>query len=96
MGKKNNDEIRLGSIAEDLFIDIFSEVFGTEKTENLFIQYPFVDIYGNSRFIDFAIKNEGEKIALEIDGETWHNPSKVSQDKYYDDLLNQNSMIFDN
>lgn len=26
----------------------------------------------------------GEKIAVEIDGETYHNPNKVSGNKYYD------------
>ncbi|MBZ9686808.1 DEAD/DEAH box helicase family protein [Clostridium estertheticum] len=91
-----NDSFKLGSIAEDLFIDIFAEVFGPENTKYLSIQHPFVDIYGNSRFIDFALESEGQKIAIEIDGETWHNPSKVSQDKYYDDLLKQNSLIYEN
>jgi len=90
------DSFKLGSIAEDLFIDIFAEVFGPENTKYLSIQHPFVDIYGNSRFIDFALESEGQKIAIEIDGETWHNPSKVSQDKYYDDLLKQNSLIYEN
>ena len=29
-------------------------------------------------------------------GETYHNPSKVSENKYADDLLKQNSLIYDN
>lgn len=37
-----------------------------------------VDIYGGNRFIDFALENENDKIAIEIDGETWHNPDWVS------------------
>ena len=36
------------------------------------------------------------KIAIEIDGETYHNPSKVSENKYADDLLKQNSLVYDN
>ena len=36
------------------------------------------------------------KFAIEIDGETYHNPSKVSENKYADDLLKQNSLIYDN
>lgn len=36
------------------------------------------------------------KLAIEIDGETYHNPSKVSENKYADDLLKQNSLIYDN
>lgn len=87
---------RLGSTAEDLFIEVFSEVFGPENTKYLFIQYPFVDIYGKNRFIDFALQCGGENIAIEIDGETYHNPNKISDNKYYDDLLKQNSLTYNN
>ena len=85
---------KVNSYAEDLFIKLFCDVFGPEKSEYLFVQYPFVDIYGNSRFIDFALENDFERIAIEIDGETYHNPKKISKNKYYDDLLKQNSLIF--
>ncbi len=37
---------------------------------------------------------EGEKIAIEIDGETYHNPDRISSNKYCDDLLKQNSIIY--
>ena len=60
------------------------------------IQYPCVDIYGRHRYIDFALESPESKIAIEIDGETYHNPSKVSENKYADDLLKQNSLIYDN
>lgn len=86
----------LASVAEDLFVEVFCDAFGPEKTQYLSIQYPFVDIYGNRRFIDFALESESFRIAIEIDGETFHNPSKVSSNKHYDDLLKQNSLIFSN
>lgn len=38
---------------------------------------------------------EGQKIAIEMDGETYHNPDRGSSNKYYDDMLKQNSMIKD-
>ena len=57
---------------------------------------PCVDIYGRHRYIDFALEFPESKIAIEIDGETYHNPSKVSENKYADDLLKQNSLIYDN
>ncbi|MDP4182754.1 MAG: DEAD/DEAH box helicase family protein [Bacillota bacterium] len=94
MAKVVKQSGRLGSFAEDLFVELFCDTFGPEKSQYLFIQYPFVDIYGNRRFIDFALENEDLKIAIEIDGETYHNPSKVSGNKYYDDLLKQNSLIY--
>lgn len=90
----DNESIKLGSVAEDLFIELFSEVFGPEKTKYLFIQYPFVDIYGNNRFLDFALESGSQRVAIEIDGETYHNPNKVSENKYYDDLLKQNSLVY--
>ena len=83
-----------GSSAEDLFIELFSDTFGAEKAGYLYSQYPFSDIYQNSRFADFLIENGGRKVAIEIDDEASHNPKLVSQDKFYDDLLKQNSMIY--
>jgi len=84
---------KVNSPAEDLFVQLFCEVFGPEKADNLYVQHPFVDIYGNHRAIDFALESEDTKVAIEIDGETYHNPKKVSENKYFDDLLKQNSLI---
>jgi len=81
--------------AEERFAQLFCEAFGEEKGQFVYLQHPFVDIYGNHRTIDFAVMTEDGKVAFEIDGETWHNPGKVSQDKYIDDLLKQNSMVFE-
>ena len=86
----------VNSRAEELFVQLFCEAFGPENTENLQVQYPCVDIYGRHRYIDFALESPESKIAIEIDGETYHNPSKVSENKYADDLLKQNSLIYDN
>ena len=86
----------VNSRAEELFVQLFCEAFGPEKTENLQVQYPCVDIYGRHCYIDFALESPESKIAIEIDGETYHNPSKVSENKYADDLLKQNSLIYDN
>lgn len=82
-----------GSSAENLFIDLFSDTFGAEKAGYLYSQYPFFDIYQNSRFADFVLENGAKRIAIEIDDEASHNPRLVSKDKYCDDLLKQNSMI---
>jgi hypothetical protein len=71
-------------------LEVFCDAFGSEKTQYLSIEYPFVDIYGNRRFVDFALESESFRIAIEIDGETFHNPNKVSSNKYFDDLLKQN------
>lgn len=96
MEKHSAYSSQAASAAEDLFIELFCDVFGPEKSGFLCLQYPVVDIYGNSRTIDFALESEGMKIAIEIDGETFHNPRMISGNKYNDDLLKQNSLIFHN
>lgn len=82
-----------GSGAENLFIRLFEEVFGAEKTGYLYSQYPFFDIYNDSRFVDFMLENGGKRVAIEIDDDASHLPGHVSQQKHYDDLTKQNSMI---
>ena len=83
------------STAEDNFIEAFCDLYGPEKGQYVYMQYPCVDIYGRHRTIDFAFRTDSGKVAIEIDGTTWHNPENVSEDKYEDDLLKQNSIVFD-
>ena len=47
----------VNSRAEELFVQLFCEAFGPEKTENLQVQYPCVDIYGRHRYIDLLKQN---------------------------------------
>lgn len=82
-----------GSSAENLFIELFSDTFGAEKAGYLYSQYRFYDIYQNERFADFFLENGGRKIAFEIDDEASHNKNIISDNKFYDDLLKQNSMV---
>ena len=82
-----------GSAAEDLFIELFCDTFGAEKAGYLYSQYHFYDIYQNSRYADFVLENGARRVAIEIDDETSHNKSLVASNKFYDDLLKQNSMI---
>lgn len=90
---RNNYHAASGSSAEDLFIELFSDTFGVEKAGYLYTQYHFYDIYQNERFADFFLESGGKRIAIEIDDEASHNPTLVSRNKFYDDLLKQNSMI---
>jgi hypothetical protein len=80
---------------EDRFIELFCETFGADKGQYVYLQYPLVDIYGGHRTIDFAVSLPDGRVAMEVDGNTWHQPGKISQEKYHDDLLKQNSMVFE-
>jgi superfamily II DNA or RNA helicase len=89
----NNDRGSTSTAPEDLFTELFTQVFGAEKALFLSPQHPVTDIYGASRFVDLALRARGEKIAFEIDGLPWHVPEVVPAEKYEDDLLRQNSLV---
>jgi superfamily II DNA or RNA helicase len=88
-----NDRQSTSSAPADLFAGLFSQVFGLEKTLLLVPEFPVADIYGVTRFVDFALRTVDEKVAFEIDGLTWHVPDPAAIGKYEDDLLRQNSLI---
>jgi superfamily II DNA or RNA helicase len=81
------------SAPEDLFAELFAQVFGIENVRLLAPQYPVKDIYDVSRFIDFALRTVDERIAFEIDGLTWHVPDAERIAKYEEDLVRQNSLV---
>lgn len=90
-----NDRQGQSSEPEDIFVELFAQVFGLEKVQALAHDFPVEDIYGNGRYIDYAIRTADYRVAFEVDGLTWHLPSAIPVAKYEDDLLRQNSLIHD-
>jgi len=81
---------------EDLFVGLFAQVFGLEKTHLLAHQFPFEDIHGGNREVDYALRTINEKVAFEIDGLIWHVPNSGDAEsirKYEEDLFRQNSLV---
>lgn len=95
MTNQGTDRAATSSGAEDLFVELFAQVFGFEKTQLLAPEYPIRDLLGNSRFIDFALKTAKHKIAFEVDGPSHYGGFNYSVSTYEDDLLRQNSLIHD-
>jgi hypothetical protein len=93
MSQDSNDRAATSRTPQDLFTDLFTQVFGLEKTLLLVPEYPAKDIYEGSRFIDFDLRTTEAKIAFEIDGTVFHVPEATPVAKYEDDLLRQNSLI---
>ncbi len=56
-------------------------------------QYPFEDSEGKRRRIDFAIITKQSKLAIELDGYTYHAEGQVTEAKFSDDLTRQNELI---
>lgn len=93
MSSNISDRQAQSSEPEDLFIQLFAQVFGLEKVQLLVHDFPIEDIYGKGRFVDYALRTPDYRVAFEVDGLTWHLPSAIPVAKYEDDLLRQNSLI---
>jgi superfamily II DNA or RNA helicase len=93
MSQETTERSATSSAPEDLFAELFTQVFGLEKALLLVPQHPVKDIDEGSRFVDYALRTHDQRIAFEIDGLTWHVPDATSVSKYEDDLLKQNSLV---
>ena len=85
---------------EDVFVDLFREVFGLDKAQLLVHEFPYRDFLGNHRFVDCALKTADSQFAFEIDGPDYYNAALhpgigAFLAKFEDDLLRQNSLISD-
>jgi superfamily II DNA or RNA helicase len=89
-----NERQLTSSTPENLFTTLFAQVFGLEKTLLLVPQFPVEDIYGGSRYVDYALRTLDEKVAFEVDGLTWHVPDPEAIKEYEEQLLRQNSLIY--
>ncbi len=78
---------------EDLFVELFTQTFGVQKVQLLCPQHPVRDIYGGSRYVDFALRAGDQRVAFEIDGLQWHHPAALSIEDLEDQILRQNSLV---
>src|SRR6516162_7855129 len=93
MDDYSNPRSTTSSRPEDLFVELFTQVFGVENVRLLTPELAVEDIYGGCRFIDFALRTVDERVAFEIDGLTWHVPDAERIAEYEDQLLRQNSLV---
>ena len=78
---------RISQDSERLFVKEFLfPLLGSKKIKFVIPQYPFLDSSGRRRRIDFAIKTDDKKIALEVDGETYHAEGAISKIDFDDAL----------
>jgi len=83
------------SLPEAEFEESFIEAYGYGKLSTLHRELPYVDFEGKTRFVDYVIFSERQKIAVELNGETFHHPCIIGPKKYRSQLLKQNSLVAD-
>lgn len=84
---------RISQASERLFVDEFLFPILGHKIEGIEPQYVFIDKTGKSRRIDFAHHGEGVKLALEVNGETYHAEGIIPNEQFDDNLFRQNEIL---
>jgi hypothetical protein len=80
--------------SERLFIsDFLFPILGSKNIKYVIPQYPFIDSEGRSRRIDFGIVFNNKRIALEVNGETYHAEGIIPNDMFDDNLNRQNEIL---
>ncbi len=85
---------RLTQDSERLFVtDFLYPTLGKENIKYCVPQYPFIDSEGRKRRIDFGLKKDQKKIALEVNGETYHAEGIIPNEAFDDNLNRQNEIL---
>lgn len=90
-------EVFKGRITQDserLFVtDFLYPLLGAKNIKFVIPQYPFLDSEGRNRRIDFALIYSHKKIALEVNGESYHAEGIIPNEMFDDNLNRQNEIL---
>lgn len=84
---------RITQPSERLFVDEFLYPLVGSKIGEIEPQYTFIDRTGKARRIDFACHSGSSRIALEVDGETYHAEGIIPNGHFDDSLFRQNEIL---
>ncbi len=85
---------RLLQESEVLFASEFLyPILGKENIKYVIPQYPFIDSEGRNRRIDFVILKDSKRVALEVNGETYHAEGIIPNETFDDNLFRQNEIL---
>lgn len=84
---------RISQASERLFIEEFIYPTIGSKIENIWPQHPFIDRTGKSRRIDFVYHGSKARIALEVNGETYHAEGIIPDEMFDENLFRQNEIL---
>jgi len=84
---------RITQDSERLFIDEFLYPLLGPKIGEIEPQFVFIDRTGKSRRIDFAHHGGHCKIALEVNGESYHAEGIIPDQQFDDNLFRQNEIL---
>lgn len=84
---------RIAQESERLFVEEFLYPILGGKIGEIEPQAVFIDRTGRNRKIDFAHQKEGVRLALEVNGETYHAEGIIPDEMFDDNLFRQNEIL---
>ncbi len=88
---KHQNKIKQDS--EKLFIEEFLYPLLGSKIGAIEPQYPFIDSTGKHRYIDFAYQGSTNRLAFEVNGESYHAEGVIPNNMFDDNLFRQNEIL---
>jgi len=79
--------------SERLFVDEFLYPILGSNIQEVLPQVTFVDRTGKARRIDFSYHGPSSKIALEVNGETYHAEGVIPNELFDENLFRQNEIL---
>lgn len=80
--------------SERLFVrEFLFPLLGCKNIKYVVPQYPFIDSEGRTRRIDFGLCYNSKRIALEVNGETYHAEGIIPNEMFDDNLNRQNEIL---
>ena len=83
---------RITQQSERLFLEDFLYPMLGVNIDKIIPQFVFLDRTGRSRKIDFAYSHGDTRIALEVNGETYHAEGIIPHEQFDDNLFRQNEI----
>ena len=84
---------RLAQPSERLFLDECLYPLLGDAIERIIPQQPFIDSTGRRRRMDFAYIGASTRLALEVDGESYHAEGIIPNELFDDSLFRQNEIL---
>ena len=75
------------------FEDSFSNAYGMNALRYLTREYGISDENGNNYFLDYFIRTQNERYAVEENGLNFHHPQIIGEEKYRKQLNKQNTCV---
>ena len=75
------------------FEDSFSNAYGMNALRYLTREYGICDENGNNYFLDYFIRTQNERYAVEENGLSFHHPQIIGEEKYKKQLKKQNTCV---